>query len=162
MAVLIHRSRSPRHGTLWQGSADDVMKDNSKFDLIILCAEEFQPEASLIASAVTKVVHAPNDDSENPFTRSQLDAAVRATRAVHDAYLSGKNVLISCMAGRNRSGLVTALTLHLLFGLSGQEAREFIRAKVPHALTNPHFNRFLDGVRPRKTRARAQPRESLL
>ncbi len=184
MAVLIHRSRNPKRGTLWQGGLDDVVSPTTHYDVIVLCADEFQPdlddlsrtwqtghqpglddlsrtwqtghqpEASLVVKPGTEVVHAPNDDSEKPLTREQVTLAIQAARRVARAYAQGKQVLISCMQGRNRSGLVTALTLHLLYGLSGDKARAFIRSRVPNALTNPHFERFLSKVPARSAPSR--------
>ena len=147
MAHLIRQATRECHpGSLWQGGADDVT-GNAGYGLIILCAEEFQPAANLIAKPGTQVFYAPNDDGEKPFTRAQLTIASAASRAAVKGYREGRKVLVSCMQGRNRSGLVTALTLHRLYGMSGERCRGYIRARVPNALTNPDFNRFLDTLK---------------
>ena len=65
MATLIHLSRTAA-GSLWQGGAEDVIERGSGYDLIVLCADELQLEASLFLrpeeSARTTVLHAPNDE----------------------------------------------------------------------------------------------------
>lgn len=157
MAHLIRQSVRENHGgSLWQGGATDVMS-GVRYDLIVLCAEEFQPEAHLIVRErfpndtrpEPKVLYAPNDDSENPLTRAQLTIAIGASRVVAKSFREGKKVLVSCMQGRNRSGLVTALALHRLYGMAGERCRGYIRARIPHALTNPSFNKFLDSLKAR-------------
>lgn len=149
-----HSAREGHTGSLWLGGADDVAS-GEHYDLIVLCADEFQPEAHIIAKPGTEVIHAPNDDSERPLTRQQACVAIAASRAVAKAFKSGKKVLVSCMQGRNRSGLVMALTLHRLYGMAGERCRGYIRAKRPHALTNDSFNAFLDNIKARKELASA-------
>jgi hypothetical protein len=143
-----HPSRDGHQGSLWLGGADDVISDDG-YDVIILCADEFQPAAHIIARPGVQVVHAPNDDSESPLTRDQATTAIAASRVAARAFKKGKKVLVSCMQGRNRSGLVMALTLHRLYGMAGERCRTYIRAKRPHALTNPSFNAFLDSIKAR-------------
>lgn len=143
-----HPSRDGHGGSLWLGGADDVTAGGD-YALIILCADEFQPAAHIIAKPGVQVVHAPNDDSSNPLTRQQATVAIAASRVAARAFREGKKVLISCMQGRNRSGLVMALTLHRLYGMAGERCREYIRNKRPHALTNDSFNKFLDNLKAR-------------
>lgn len=54
-----------------------------------------------------------------------------------------KKVLVHCNAGRNRSGLVCALIVRELWGISGSEALEYVRKKRPRAVANPHFEEYL-------------------
>lgn len=143
-----HPSREGHTGSLWQGGIDDVMA-GIPYDMLVLCADEFQPAAHIVAKANVEVVHAPNDDSGTPLTRGQVCLAIAASRVAARAFREGKKVLISCAQGRNRSGLVTALTLHRLYGFSGDRARDYIRDKVPHALSNLYFTEFLAKVRER-------------
>jgi protein-tyrosine phosphatase len=46
---------------------------------------------------------------------------------------------VTCWAGRNRSGLVTAIALHKLTGFSGVQCVRIIRKARPLALTNLQF-----------------------
>jgi len=151
MATLLHRARTG-NGSLWQGGMDDVIQSGDEFEVIVLCAEEFQPKRSIFLRPQDRasVIYAPNDDSETPISKAQADIACRAARQAAHEYRSGKNILVSCMQGRNRSGLVSALTLHLLYGMSGAKTIEFIKSKVPNALMNPSFVKFLESVQPIK------------
>ncbi len=51
----------------------------------------------------------------------------------------GHRVLVHCTSGRNRSGLIVALVVREVVGLSGAEAVTFVRARRPGALTHPAF-----------------------
>lgn len=55
----------------------------------------------------------------------------------------GEVVLTMCNAGRNRSGLLSALIIRELTGIPGSEAIKVVREHRPNSLVNPHFNRFL-------------------
>lgn len=59
----------------------------------------------------------------------------------------GGCVLTMCNAGRNRSGLLSALIVHHLFGVPGSDAIEIVRSRRPNALANEHFVRFLESFR---------------
>lgn len=56
----------------------------------------------------------------------------------------GGCVLTMCNAGRNRSGLLSALIVHHLLGIPGADAIEIVRARRPNALANDHFVSFLE------------------
>lgn len=56
-------------------------------------------------------------------------------------------VMTMCHAGRNRSGLMSALILMELMGISGTSAIKIVRMERPRALANPHFEAFLKEIR---------------
>ena len=87
-----------------------------------------------------EVIYAPNDDrSDTPPTKEQLLGALRAARVVTERVKASKRVLVTCMQGRSRSGLVSALSLYLL-GVKPSEAVNIIKNKRQrHALSNPRF-----------------------
>lgn len=58
----------------------------------------------------------------------------------------GGTVLTMCNAGRNRSGLLSALIVRELTGLPGAAAMAVVRHHRPNAIANPHFERFLEGL----------------
>ena len=60
--------------------------------------------------------------------------------------MEGKKVLIHCNAGRNRSGLLSALVVRRYYHISGQEALNYVRGKRPRAIANPHFESYLEGL----------------
>lgn len=51
----------------------------------------------------------------------------------------GRRVLVHCLQGRNRSGLIAGLALRKFHGLSGLDALTQVRLARPNALYNPAF-----------------------
>jgi protein-tyrosine phosphatase len=97
-----------------------------------------------------EVLHAPNDDhaAYGPLTREKLRTALQAAHSVVKAIEAGKNVLVTCAAGLNRSGLVSTLALHFLYGWSGDRCIQHVRLHRPAkqgmcALSNADFTRAL-------------------
>ena len=125
--------------------------------MLVLCAREYQPPHELPpqmdgipgfrqASPFpgVKTVYAPNDDyGAWPPEREDLAQALRAARQVAQALKLERKVLVTCWQGRNRSGLVSALALHLHLGCSGLEAIRIVKKARRGALTNPQFNEVL-------------------
>ena len=112
--------------------------------MIVLCAEEYQKSNRSFPGVV--VVLAPNVDEEKPLTKKQIGTASNAARIVARAVREKKKVLVTCLAGRNRSGLVTAMALCLLYGVSGKEAVEKVQKERKGALTNKEFVTFLETI----------------
>jgi protein-tyrosine phosphatase len=141
------------HKTLLQGSRPPTghqLHDHG-IDVLILCAEEFQPPASEFPGV--EVIHAGFDD--NPGRGLLPQEVVTADRAARLAAMHvrrGKVVLVTCMAGLNRSGLVTAKTVCRLTGWSGLAAARHIKERRPMALFNPHFMSHLATVHKRERR----------
>jgi hypothetical protein len=59
---------------------------------------------------------------------------------------TGGAILTYCRAGRNRSGLMSALLLMELTGCDGEQAVERVRAGRPNALANPHLVTYLQSL----------------
>jgi protein-tyrosine phosphatase len=143
------------HGGLWIGNAPPILSAHERntnsralenFDTIILCAMEYQPEAGLFGGQ--EVVHAPMDDNFEFLTKECAETAVRAAKCAMARISEGGQVLVTCLAGRNRSGLVCALAL--CFGpekFSSSDAIQLVRdARGQHALRNPLFVKFLKSI----------------
>jgi protein-tyrosine phosphatase len=135
---------------LWQGSRHSISKflDHYKFNVLVLCAEEWQPPKSMFPDSV-EVIYSPNAD--DPFrdpTRNELLRAVQTGRRVAIAVRRDKKVLTTCMAGLNRSGLVNALALHFLTGEDGRTCMRRVRLKRLGALGNVKFQQVLSRVPP--------------
>jgi hypothetical protein len=112
------------------------------FTALVLCAEEHQPPAKAFPGVL--VIHAPFDDDYKGLDEAQLATALKAVEKSVIAHEQGHRVLITCMAGRNRSGLVTAWTLSVLSGVHPEKAGETVRDKRGlAALTNPSFRGLL-------------------
>ena len=63
---------------------------------------------------------------------------------VADEIAKGGVVLVHCWGGRNRSGLVSALALTRLQGITGAEAVRAVRGVRRGALVNQHFVTYLE------------------
>jgi protein-tyrosine phosphatase len=94
-----------------------------------------------------RVWHAPAvDDFDSPPTKPMLEVAIAAANKVVEAIGRGETVLVTCMAGVNRSSLVSGLALHKLLGLSGKDVCAMIQLQRPGTLTNPHFTQCLSNL----------------
>jgi hypothetical protein len=135
---------------LWQGSRHSISKylNRYKFNVLVLCAEEWQPPRSIFPDSV-EVIYSPNADDpfRNP-TRNELLRAVQTGRQVALAVRKNRKVLTTCMAGLNRSGLVNAIALHFLTGDDGHTCMRRVRLKRLGALGNAKFQQVLSRVPP--------------
>jgi len=81
----------------------------------------------------------------------KLPAAIILDDLVRDvvtAVTGGRRVMVACVGGRNRSGLVLALALRELLGCSGAEALRLVQARREDALNNETFARHLTALPP--------------
>jgi hypothetical protein len=134
---------------LWQGSRPECGTDLHGFlgiDVLVLAAEEHHPAASCFRGV--RVFYAALDDSGPPPTADELRQANEVAVQVATRYVRGDRVLITCHAGLNRSGLITALVLRHAYGLSGRQAVAAVRAARPQALGNAYFRAYLEGLGP--------------
>jgi protein-tyrosine phosphatase len=132
---------------LWQGSRNSIWTHLlvRNFDILVLCAEEWQPPKGVFPKV--EVIYAPNsDDPLRAPTYNELQRAVQAAREIAAAVSKGKKVLNTCMAGLNRSGLVSALAIHFLTGEDGLTCMTKVRRKRDRALCNPQFQKVLSQV----------------
>ena len=138
---------------LYQGSVPpggSTLKE-AGFSAVVLCAVEFQMGATHFQGI--DVIHAPNDDDPTrPPTRRELEIAISAARQVALRLKGNKNVLVTCAMGLNRSGLVSALTLHMIHGWDGEECVQRVQAQRDNALCNPRFVEVLQRLPRRNVR----------
>jgi hypothetical protein len=121
-------------GSLWQGSASTThIADMHDFQVVVLCAVEWQPQLS----SRLEVIRFLSDDCK--LTRAHLQEAIYIASKVERRVRTGKNVLVTCFAGLNRSGLVTALAAMKLTNKPGSEVLKHIQARRPGALCNASF-----------------------
>jgi protein-tyrosine phosphatase len=102
-----------------------------------------------------RVIHCPFDDNYDvPLTASELTMVRNTAARVVFALRAGDRVYVSCHQGRNRSGLVVAHAVSYMTGCTGREAKQWVQARRPGSLQNPHFNQILEEVgrpvRPRR------------
>lgn len=123
---------------LWMGSAPPVDRSLPTFDTVVLCAQEYQPAMP----HVRDVVRVPIDDGR--LDDEQIHRALVGAREVALRMRAGRTVLVTCYAGRNRSGLVAGLALGGLTRMSADRIIATIRARRhPAALSNPFFRAYL-------------------
>lgn len=124
---------------LYQGGYPPVgnaLKD-AGVDVLVLCARE-NADASKYEGLI--VIVAPGDDDERPqMLASTIDVWKAAAHDVARHVREGRVVLVTCMAGHNRSGLVTALALRELTGWPGEKIIQHIQDRRLGALYNDTF-----------------------
>lgn len=130
---------------LWVGSAPPPGDYTDRFDVIVFTADEYQPPAQAFPGV--RVRHFPYDDQAQPTERDLMTAWSGAEAVARDLR-RGRNVLVTCMAGRNRSALVAALAVHLVTGEPGRACLGLVRAKRIdqegiRALSNKAFQQYL-------------------
>ena len=136
-------------GDLWIGSAPSSPSGREQFDVIFLCAEEWQPERSQFPGIELR--RCPFDDPAGHASDEDIDTALTAADQAATDLVAGRKVLVTCMMGRNRSALVSALALHMLTGDSAVRMGRLVQNKrvdptgVP-ALSNPAFWAVLEEV----------------
>lgn len=113
------------------------------FTMVVLCAREYQWPACHFPGL--RVVRAAMDDAVP--TAPEVELARSAAMLAAQEVRRGGRVLITCAQGRNRSGLVSALVLRRLYGLTGDQAVHHIRGCRLGALTNSAFVHFLGCLR---------------
>lgn len=133
---------------LWQGSApppDDTLR-RLGFDRVVLCAQEYQPPSESFGGI--RVQHCPLDDALH-LSYEEKACAKECGESIARGLARGEVILVTCMAGRNRSGLVTAIAIREFLGMAGDQAGALVKAKRPNALTNPYFVRLLEALGPK-------------
>jgi hypothetical protein len=149
---------------LYQGSAPPCGPWLAKagFGAIVLCAYEWQPPNSADPGCAqlkgydprfepypgVEIIHSPSDDNFSVApSREMLVQAFQTANEVVQRVKAGTNVLVTCWMGKNRSGLVTAISLHKLTGLPGAKCVQIIKAARPQAFTNPQFRASLGNLK---------------
>lgn len=134
------------HRCLWQGSQPKRGNDlrEKGFRALVLAAEEFQPHPNKFPGV--RVHHAPLDDHLEPLSVGEWKKIVSAANFASSQVRRGRKTLVTCHAGINRSGIITAMTLCMLTGCSGQEAVRQIKSRRPGALRNSSFVHHVESV----------------
>ncbi len=132
---------------LWQGTLPHKPQTlrTVGFEVLVFCAG-VNPVAYFTGF---ETLHAPNVDDGSPLTLERWETAQAAGKWVADRILEGKKVLVTCQAGLNRSGLVSALAIHYLTGAKGSVCCNHVRICRPLALSNRAFQKALYALGPR-------------
>lgn len=145
---------------LYQGGAVLPERSYNPFSMLVLCAQEHQPVMPRFRG---KLIRPAFDDTNQP-TADEIARAQAASRAVVREYRRNPtaNILVTCYAGWNRSGLVTALALNELTNWSTDQIVNVIKAaRGPNALSNSTFCLVVDSFNPMAARRRAELQATL-
>jgi len=138
----------------WQSGFPMPFEDLPKhgIDLVVLAARDAQPTEEDLTFIRTKcpglsIIVCPFDDTTDRaalpgIVKIATGVAARVAQRINE----GKEVLITCAAGLNRSGLISGLVLVERYGISGKEAADRVRAARPGALSNAVFREYLESV----------------
>lgn len=127
---------------------------------LVLCAKEWQPGDNLFPGV--EVLRCPYEDRDGLMSRSDWEQVSRMASAVAARVRREKRTLVTCAAGLNRSGLVTALALVELYGCSGSEAVAWVRREREGALFNKTFVSYLERIPARHARLETVPPAPLI
>jgi len=135
-AVGLDAAQIAQH--LWMGSKPEIGRavGEAGFDLLVLCAEEYQPPYWEYPGV--EVIHAPFDDNDIGPLPTEKEIARSAARSVADAIRSAREVLVTCYAGINRSAYVAGMAL-VEIGYDPLRAIKLIQSRRNKTLTNPWF-----------------------
>jgi len=123
---------------------------NKDISLLVLSAEEYQPKSlrknPSLFKGVTRV-YVPLKDKASFSKPALTDTIRRASQAAGhtiDALSKGRNALVTCWMGINRSGLISGMSLIDMLGCSGKDAIRIVReGRGNFALYNPLFQKIL-------------------
>ena len=129
---------------LWIGSYFAPKHMKVVPDLHVHCARDAEPTPGGRQTFWLKLDDIPTDWRNSPeWTGPILDVVTQISQALQENQV----VLVTCMAGINRSAMVVALTLMLHYGLNADQAIRHIRSVRSHAcLSNRTFEDFVRNV----------------
>ena len=131
---------------LWMGDYPiPFSKLEDEFDCLVLCASEYQ-FPSLFNNI--RIAQANLNDDGTPITRKEAFEAVYTAKKVIDWLKQDLRILVTCIEGRNRSGIVCGLTLcHGPLKIRPTKAIDMIRdARGNNAMSNPWFIKLLHNL----------------
>jgi len=151
--IFTHKSGAE----LWQGDKYDVNRlfrhEETPISVIGLFAQEYQPDDPLGRYELLKIGYDDNSGAEDVELSQVANLADGAADTLSDRLRAGKSCLSSCAMGLNRSGLVSALTLMKLTGMTPTEAVAQVRGmrraqEGMQALCNPKFVEIIHRLAP--------------
>jgi len=131
---------------LYQGSLPPFVGElhRARIHTLVLCAAELQPSESVLPGI--EVLRCGFVDNFEPVCFSTLGMIDETATRVAARVRAKKRTLVTCAAGLNRSGLVTALALTKLYGVSGRDAVAWVQRARHGALFNPVFVAILEKI----------------
>lgn len=128
---------------LWVGGKPPVDRTLPMFTMVVLAAQEYQPDP---VPWTGRVVRARLDDHDP--TPNEILTAVTSARQVAEEMRRGGRVLVTCYAGLNRSAWVASMAILMTRPKATPSAViGVMRRRRSHlALSNPHFERALRSI----------------
>lgn len=129
---------------LFQGSAPPKgpAVRSAGFNFVVLTADDVHYEdADLPGLTLYRI--STQDNKDQPLSDPHIDLAHAAAEKVVEAIQDEQNVLVTCLGGFNRSGLVVALALYKLYGWPGDRIIRHIQDRRDFALHNKEFCRYI-------------------
>lgn len=108
------------------------------FQVLVLCAKEIQPSVAYFPRHLT-IIRCPLKDDRDPIMPAERQLIRRTAQLVARQVARGRRCLVTCQAGLNRSGIVTATALHYLTGRSGKTCAATVARYREGALFNEVF-----------------------
>lgn len=106
---------------------------------VVLAACDYQPPNIPKCPTIIRVDLIDTDQMTDDEKQSVLETCQDVAKRVADMVRNGHHALVTCWAGLNRSGLISALTL-IELGKSPPDAIEIVRkGRSAHALCNDQF-----------------------
>ncbi len=131
-------------GRLWHGGCpvDFAWVRETGIDVVVdlADADAYPPAEEIEGLTYLKV---PLVDGE---TVPEPGVTLRLASLVAGLVGDGHRALVHCTFGRNRSGLVTALVVRELLGLSGEEALAHVRRRRRRTVNNQAFAEWLGAL----------------
>ena len=132
---------------LWQGKEPECTNNPEPLTgvhVLVLCWREGEAHWGRFSGRGVLLVPCPMRDDYLELQDEDRARALATSRILAHYLKTGRSrILVTCHEGRNRSGLVSALTLMRLYGWTGARAAEWVQRKRAGSLTNPHFLRSL-------------------
>jgi hypothetical protein len=113
-------------------------------DVLVLCAMEWQDPGGRNYPGLTVINAGGDDDTRLHRVMPYMGLWQHAARLVVGHLRDGKKVLVTCMQGMNRSGMVTSHVLRELTGMSGHDIVTLVQDKRPGSLFNPTFVKYIE------------------
>jgi protein-tyrosine phosphatase len=129
-----------QRGDMLKRSREDKMELLQAHDISVVVGLAGPQDEDLVALLGSSYLWHPIPDSQVKDPNALMELVDRVAD-MHELF--GGAVLTYCHAGRNRSGLFSALLVMRLTGCIGDTAITRVRAGRPNALANPHFVDFI-------------------
>ncbi len=114
---------------LWLGNktaaADEAWLKQQNITVVFNCTKTLP-----FANTIRRMYRIPVDDNLEAGEISNLaDWAAETQVKLYREYQAGRNILVHCHAGMQRSAAVVAMFLMTLYGMNADEAMRFVKSK---------------------------------